>query len=319
MKITFNSIFAHQAASIRQTNKNSFYLKNNQSYDIFTKSVHPSFGSNNFKDNYAVLEKELSDYCLNASNLSLSTIREIIRKRCPNIEVDDFKNLSTNSPISPRTAAYFKYEIPFVVVDGKLQVDDKINQTIYLNIPKNQTEKERVMFLSRAMHEITHALQENSDDRTSKADYIRKYLTRSTESFDEKTATITSATKAFAYTSNYIMNICSEGLNKKDIMPCAISLNNIKYIDNLYRKICAQDAGSTIEKLLKNVLLSIKNQSDYNIETVLDIVAMTAEREQEAYRNQYEVLKKFKNIKGNADIDIVPMSFGILGDIARDL
>ncbi len=323
MKIFLNPIQNCSNRTAKQLYKNNSYIKNNYSIDVFIKNTQsPSFGSGglgNFREIYALLEEELDQYCLNAPQLSLSKIRTIVKSHCPDIEVDDLSNLSSNALISPATAAYFKCEIPFIMNNNKLQIPNKLNQVIYLKMPEDQSEKDRTIFLSRIMHEITHALQENSSDRISKADYMRKYLSRSSKSSEEKIRTISIANQASKYAYNNIVNLCAKELNKSDNMPLSVIMNSAGYLDSFYNKACSKKAGAAIDNLLTSILEAFKRQGSYDTQTALDLIAMTAEREQEAYRNEYEILKKYANIKGNADIDIIPMSFGVLSDIAKDL
>ena len=173
MKIT--SITPQIFASNKTQNKQSFVsAKAEKTYggDVFVKSVtakNVSFGANlTMAEKFIPFKNEFLKYYKENSILTFDEIEKIIQKYLPDIKVCDLSTMQNKGNVHNRTGAYFENEILFTS-DMKCK---KGIQQICLIPQKTDKFEEKMQLAQGVIHEMTHALQENSKDRLSKDDFL---------------------------------------------------------------------------------------------------------------------------------------------------
>jgi hypothetical protein len=157
----------------KNTTKDHNCYKNFLEKDIFVKSPNLiSFGSGKFSSKFSELKKDLTEYITNSPEISKEKLQEIIRRYSPTTSVVFFENDESESELLGYT------NLPLeVTCDEKQNINVKADsQTLFLATPQNLNKESRKAFLDIVLHECTHILQQESDDRVSSVEFYNSYL-----------------------------------------------------------------------------------------------------------------------------------------------
>ena len=246
----------------------------------------------------------MTQYFMNAEELSPKEIEKLIKKYSPETNFDDIKNVPKQSNVNRVSGAY-TYEPTqfFIKDDGSCEIT-QLPKTIYLNFhtPTKNPKEARIILLDRVLHEMTHILQDESGSDTRKGDF-----------FNKKLSTIKSQEAAVANLQavNLIFN-ATEGAMMQSFVSClptAWSLpkevNRRMDIDSLFMKKTKMSASTLVRNALSKSLHIANMQLD-NIDKnfALDFVVLKAKNEKEAYQNALDSNKELLGINTKTDFDL---------------
>lgn len=320
MKINFNTITNINRISFKSQTAPRAGINANPILDTFIRNNNVSFTSSKFNETYPKLKQDLCDYILSDRDLTFDSLNDIIHKYRPNIDACDFKDAPKNSNITEITDAYFRNYVKFAISQDKgIKVLGEPEQALYIEFPKSKDYSERAIFASKALHESTHMLQQNSPDRISKLQSIKEFLVKE-QNPKRAMATIQAGNLGANITYDELSKIYLFGAQKVNEIPIRIKGKSSKNLDSLFLKTTQMDAQTASKQLLVNVFDILNKQFGtlYDKKYTLNTIIQNLLNEKEAYDNGYSFLKEALNIVGNTDLDLKPMMLGVFCDAAKN-
>ena len=321
MKIT--AITPQIFASNKTQNKQSFvYAKAEKTYggDVFVKSVtakNVSFGANlTMAEKFIPFKNEFLKYYKENSILTFDEIEKIIQKYLPDIKVCDLSTMQNAGNVHNRTGAYFENEILFTS-DMKCK---KGIQQICLIPQKTDKLEEKMQLAQGVIHEMTHALQENSKDRLSKDDFLNslKGAEKNPYEFIEMLKFIPKYTTTVEKNVNFPLIKFMRKLNE---IPNPLPAAGKKELDRIYTEM----VGAPLEKYIYFLVshfgreMGLYNFGIENQKNILKYLAHVSAKEKEAYKNQVEFAKEVMNIKTPVDLDLTKNLYAVYADSCKYL
>ncbi len=293
------SVMSHNMVKKQNTN-----VRFNNQNDIFVKSKNISFKGNSLSAKYEPLKADLTDYIMNADEIDLSEIRNIIKKYSPTTGFDDFKKLPKNNNVHNNvTTGYTQQQMQFAQnEDGQIEVEN-LPQNIFVVVDKNLNKENRIILLDRILHECTHVLQNESDDHQSYVDFYNEAFKRINDS-DVALNTIQVTNSIFNYIENdSIMTFYKASKNSMGLLPKNISRYKSN-IDDIFLKEKGTSVKSNAQVLLNKLIKNVGSQTKIDRKLILDFVKLKSQNEAEAYQNALNSDKELLGITGVPDFDL---------------
>ena len=297
---TFSDIKSFAPVGVTQQNCSSG-VKNNPKRDVFVKSNDISFGSN--ATIAAKLNSFLPDlygYILHSEKLSLEGVGEIVQKSSPHTLVKPLSEIPPGSNVHNATSAYFYCKYNFSP-DFKQVIPGE--KSIYLELPVQDTVKDRIIYMENIVHEMTHIFQEESSDRVSKIEFFKDFLTKDMPPIS-KYETLAAMPRIFSRTELQMQQPLLFALGKKDIIPVPVSVLSPKVLNNIY----LETVNSPVDDFIARTIVSSMTEASQqfpNIDrkTVLQYISQTAQKEQEAHLNAGYMVKRALGINSPVDME----------------
>ena len=286
-------------------NTRAFSVKTNSlPDDIFIKSAPAnkiSFnGLGRFDERFIPLCKDLQEYLAKNTPVNYDDITKIIRKYVQGIDLYKMSELSQKSNATAAHGAYFE-NLHIYTPDGKC-IQGK--QGIYINLPKSNNLEDRIKFSEFLVHEMTHALQETSSDRTPLSKWMNDYL-RNAKMNNDTVLTIQLMPKIFT-TFEYNVSVpLYKALNKNNYIPLPISEASNEVVNAIYK----DTTGISADKFADFMIAKTPERlglpdSLSNIKKIIEYAKLKTENEKEAIGNATDFIKNILNIKGPTDLDL---------------
>ncbi len=273
--------------------------------DMFVKTVPSkklSFGANlTFAEKFVPFRKDFLKYYRENKILTFDEIEKIIQKYLPDMKVRNLAEIQNTGNVHDRTAAYFKNDI---LITSEMKCETG-SQEICLNPQKSDKLEDKITLAQAVIHEMTHAIQENSSDRISKVNWLNKY-SGSNQNLQEFIATLQMMPKYYS-TVEYNMNFpLSKYMQKINEVPLPVNNAGKREIDNIYVQMKGVPLNTYIDYLIMEIglHLGIQNFSQKNQKRLLEYLAHVSAKEKEAYANQIDFAKEAMNLKTPVDLDL---------------
>lgn len=285
--------------------------------DTFVKSTNVSFGSSMpLKQKFDMFQKDIEKYVLKSPKIELNEIEKIVQKYSPTTTVKNYNELPQNSNALSTTVAYFQNQIVFTA-DSKAIAQDKV---IFVRPLEGQNKKDKLFFLDCIEHEFTHILQEESKDRMSKVDFLNNYVSGKSIQDLKTLNTIALCPKIFSSVEHYIGLPLRKAFRKSNDLPEKLPF----YSKDLINQIYASQTGMNAKDYTKSVISAIleeaeKQAGSFDKHQVVKYIALTANKEKEAYENSTKMLKRHLGINGYTDLDLRLQVYQIFEDTAKEI
>ena len=293
--------------------------KNSLASDVFVKSTkNVSFGSID-KPKYASLKEDMTQYFMNAEELSVEEIGSLVKKHLPETNFDDIKNVPKQSNVTKSSGAYTYEPTQFYISEsGCIQVTS-LPKTIYLNFntPTKDPKEARVILLDRLLHEMTHVLQDEEDSDTRKENLFNKYL--GVQKNQQKAMASFQAVNAiYNTTEQTMMNAFVSCLPTAGSLPKEV--NRRIDVDSLFMKKTKMSASTHIRNILsKSVNVANMQFGGIDKDFALDFVILKSKNEKEAYQNALDSNKELLGINSKTDFDLRIEMYQKFIDVAESM
>ena len=267
-------------------------IKRNESKSNQTQNDSLAFLSDkisfckSFETRYKALKLDLIDYVTSAYYIDEKELEQIFKRHCPNAKFEKMERVyvGDNGTVSYVGDTQKEYAIRTTLSDKRKAILK--NQTITAVLPENSSKEEELFFISRLLHEGTHALQSISPDRKTELDAINNLIKKKGYSTSIKD-NLELASKIYESLYAELLELSSEAISAE--LPAG---------EDNPRNLTAQTAcknyyGVSVEimalEMLEGVLedFSDKIDKDFALEYCINI----ANCEIEAYSKEIEYLK----------------------------
>ena len=292
-------------------------VKNNPKSDVFVKSNDISFGSNaTIAAKLNSFLPELYDYILHTKKLSIEGVGEIVQKTSPGTPVKPLSELPTGTNAHNATGAYFHCKYKFSPDFKEVIPGEK---TIYLNLPAQDTVKERVIYMENVVHEMTHIFQEESSDRVSKLEFLKNFLNKDISSVS-KYETLMAMPRIFSRVELQMQQPLLYALAKKDIMPIPVKVLSPKILNDVYLETVNTPVDDYIARTIVTSFADASLQlPNFDSRTVLEYIGQTAKKEGEANLNAGYMVKRSLGINSPVDMDYRVLLYDNFAKVAETM
>ena len=244
---------------------------------------------------YPPFKKEMTDYVLN-DDISVSGIRNIVKKYSPNTSVRSMKNAPEE--INHMETDDFQAYVYMPIATGSKKCSVKeLHKTIYVDVPKKPNEEELFGFLNTILHENTHIFQSEADDRTNIKKLCDIYLKK--ENRDKILNSANVAQALFYSYERMVIDSYMKTHKRNSRLP-----KEVDNIEKQYEKTIGtnpkQYSVNTLDALIRYVQ---KENIDIDYNFIFDFIVMRAEDEKEAIENGTTAVKEALDIKNYTDLD----------------
>ena len=278
------------------------YNQYKQTYYTINNPVTPNFKGqiNTIQGKFNILLAETKKIFNTKQNIELKDFEAIIKKISPTTSVKSISQIPPGSNVSPGTGAYFSQKTNINPYTNDISVNDKI---IYLN-PLSSTPSTRLKLFGDFIHESTHVAQEESIDRLSTIDFIKKML-QSPIPTEVKIDTLIGGTKGFESIEYNVVLPLIYALRKCDDMPNRIIKADPKILNMLYERSTQSSTTEYIKAVTNDIIKQLKTKlPNADEKYILKYIHKKAGQEKEAYKTSLDFLKDTLKIQGDTDLDL---------------
>ena len=278
-------------------NSKFYHSKPQNQNDCFVKSNNISFCAGKITQKFDALSKEMSNYVLHAPQIEEEKIDRIIKNYSPTTSFAQFDSSKAKSSPAKNTKSRISMPRDMKVCNKYIIVTES-PKTIYANIPETLNKKERLIFNSEILRQCTYALQEESNDRESMKDFIRKHI-NSRKNFSSAASTLDRLPQFFSIIDNSILDTLTQGNINPGALPKEIS-SNLSF-DSICKQVYKMSAHDVCALTLSQSMM-LSDTEDTAL--ALEYAIYRAKNEKEAYGNALSVYKKIQDISTKTDMDL---------------
>lgn len=285
-------------------NKNSiltFRAKKPLYCDIFINQAKENKNNKTFDDSYEKLKSEAVEYILNSKEITRFGLFEILEKYCPDIYLSGCTEKEAEHSI---VMAQYINAPRMEVKNGIAKIVD-VHKEMQINIPDDLDDNSRLNLLLRFIHESTHMLQNESNDRTGWADIIERFIEniKTPRELYKKVKAIEDLDNRFFAFENCIFEIIEFALNNYEVDDINISNLN-KDMQDIH--------GLKFDEAIKVIVDEVFYKNASNIsrsigrKNLAEYIKYKLANELEAYKKEYETAKEFKaDDKTNIPLSVI--------------
>lgn len=317
MKIAPSSYLRQNVPVSFKTTK-MYYFKNDLQNDVFVKNANDiSFKGGKINQKYGALNKEITDYILTNEEISFEEIEKIIQKYSPTTKFEKMENLETDRMLTQGTTGYTKIPTEFYENENGKIICTTQPKTIYLCNPKQLNREEKIILLSRILHECTHVLQEESKDRTSSEDFFSSHF-KNSKNIDITFETMCHLPNIFTTLENISNTLlaCSDINFEK--LPEKLK-NPAMTLDKICLETQKQKAVDFYCSAIIFLIRKFENSGAKDISLILDYIILKAQNEQEAYQNALTSDKQMLNLNCKTNFDLRNEEYAKMIEAAKQL
>jgi len=240
-----------------------------------------SFTSNDFEKSFRSLAKNLISYAYLNNQPKEKEIAKIFKEFCPKSTFKQTQRMQAQNSdvISYSGNTEKEYTIQQDFLGRKKAILKK--QEISVIFPKDSSQKERIIFIGRLIHEGTHALQAESPKKETELDVINNFLKKE-RNLQTIKSNILSAFNFYETLSIELLGAINEAFEE--------SLSDISSADEA----CRNYFSATIEEIAYELIQETMGDlgKNINLNFIFEYCKKVAQCEIEAYSKEKDFLKK---------------------------
>lgn len=288
MNISPIAAYKFYLPNIKNKNYTLRFRSNKSEYcDIFVNRTKENKINKAFDESYEKLKNEASEYILNSKEVTRDGLFKILEKYCPDIYLTNCNEKEAEHSV---VMAQYINSPRMEVKNGDARIVD-IHKEMQINIPDDLDYDSRLNLLLRFIHESTHMLQNESNDKTGWADIIERFIEniKSSKELYKKVKAIEDLDNRFFVFENCIFEIIEFMLNNydaEDINPSNLNRD----MQNIHGLKFDEAVKVIVDEVFYKNTLSISRS--IGRKNVAEYIRYKLLNESEAYRKEYEAAEE---------------------------
>lgn len=276
--------------------------KTNRNFDKFVKSANlkeTSFKGipKDFDEKIGAFSSELEEHVLNEEFDPLK-VKKIMRKFLPKTDVRPMKDMPQ---VIPGAASYFYAPL---VKNYLRKETTRPGEIIFIDGPKDNTLEQKSEYLSRMVHETTHAMQ--FDEKEKSRFFLISEFIKQDKTAEKLDRTTKVAAYAFKTIETNLLRPLARILNRTDESAMPIEKADDEYLSRLFKTPNKKEYLTNLfaAHIVRTVFEIEEKAGEIDREFVFSYMKLCAENEAEACKNGLDVMKKVMNINSDTDLDL---------------
>lgn len=312
MKIS--SLYSNYSVNIGQ--KESLKASRFETFDDFLRTSFK--GQKNFNQKFTPFKSDIINYILKTPEISLDGISQIVQKYSPTTKFVLMD--SKNNELPSHYSAFAEHPIDFFT-DGKTITAQDNPQVVHFNMPQDINPNTRIKLLGEIIHETTHVFQEESTDRTSSLKQYNKFF-NSAKNYDVAINTLQSQifTTGFFTIEKILLSALASAYDCDFSEPQAIEDASVKDMNTRFKNSTEDTTEEFISQIINFIIeLTQTKHGKLDRKAILEMYALRASKEKEAYKNESDIIKKATGINCPINYDLRVTLYSLLEQTAKKM